>query len=362
MSSSLLKSLMDVGFARDRRADASPLLSGLEKLDDRAAQGDEEGREEREKMKREFQFTEAHAPWSELCALATTRALEPTELERLQLHLESCAACRASLEDYQTMACEGIALVADVLAPFDEDASDLPAWDQEGVQRKLFSDLATIPAPPAIHVVSAKNARGRLPPTRSAGWTRLALVLRAGLAIFLLVAVGLGAYRLGRNGPTPSAARSETLSGRLKHADPDYLASDRDIRELMSARQLSIAAVTDMDATGNRLRPFGRVLYAKGKSLVFYAFDLDPQAEGPRTSIFQAWAREGSDKAQPVSLGMFHVDSEQDRCWVLKADDLKVLAKINSIFVTVEPKGGSPKPTGKPLLYAYLKSEAPNRP
>jgi hypothetical protein len=313
-------------------------------------------------MNREFQFAEAHAPWSELCALATTRALAPTELKHLQLHLESCIACRARLEDYQTMACEGIALVADVLAPFDEDASDLPAWDQEGMQREIVSNLAPIPASLAIHIVSAKNVRSELLLARSAGRRRMALVLGAFLATSLLVVVGLGAYRLGRDSLTPLPGQSETLNGRLEHADTEYPASDRDVRELLSARQLFISDVTDMSVSGDRRRPFGRVFYAKGKSLVFYAFDLDQQAEGPHTSSYQAWAREGSDKTQPVSLGIFHVDGGQSRRWVLMADAPNILAQIKSIFVTVEPEGGSPKPTGKPLFYAYLKSEAPNRP
>jgi hypothetical protein len=140
-----------------------------------------------------------------------------------------------------------------------------------------------------------------------------------------------------------------------------YLAQDRDIRELMGARQLYIADVNDMDATGKPRKPFGRVFYTKGKSLVFYAFDLDQQP-GVREASFQAWAHEGSDRTHPVSLGIFYVDSQANRRWALKTEDPRVLAEINSVFVTVEPKGGSQRPTGKQLLYAYLKSEAPNHP
>jgi anti-sigma-K factor RskA len=141
-----------------------------------------------------------------------------------------------------------------------------------------------------------------------------------------------------------------------------YLASDRDIRELMGARQLYIADVTDMDTNGEPRKPFGRVFYTKGKQLIFYAFDLDQQPGVKQASTFQAWAHEGSDRTRAVSLGIFYVDSEANRRWALKTDDPKVLAQINSVFVTVEPKGGSQKPTTKPLLYAYLKTEAPNHP
>jgi hypothetical protein len=158
------------------------------------------------------------------------------------------------------------------------------------------------------------------------------------------------------------------LNRRLRDAerhvtdDNQYLASDRDIRELMGARQLYIADVTDVDQNGDSRKPFGRVFYTKGKSLIFYAFDLDRQPGLKEVSTFQAWAREGSDNAKPVSLGIFYVDSETSRRWVLKTDDPKVLAQINAVFVTVEPKGGSRKPSGKQLLYAYLRSASPNHP
>src|SRR5207249_7405046 len=51
------------------------------------------------------------------------------------------------------------------------------------------------------------------------------------------------------------------------------LSSDRDIRELMGARDLFIADVFDIDREGRTKQPFGRVFYTKNKSLVFYAFE-----------------------------------------------------------------------------------------
>lgn len=149
--------------------------------------------------------------------------------------------------------------------------------------------------------------------------------------------------------------------GRVKD-DTQYLASDRDIRELMGARQLYIADVMDVAQNGEPRKPFGRVFYTKNKSLIFYAFDLDKQPGLKTASTFQAWAREGSDNAKPVSLGIFYMDSETNRRWVLKTDDPKALAEINAVFVTAEPKGGSQKPTGRQLLYAYLRSVSPNHP
>ena len=36
----------------------------------------------------------------------------------------------------------------------------------------------------------------------------------------------------------------------------------------------------------------------------------------------------------------------------------QTLQQIDAVFVTVEPHGGSEKPSGKPLLFAYLKVNA----
>jgi hypothetical protein len=52
------------------------------------------------------------------------------------------------------------------------------------------------------------------------------------------------------------------------------------------------------------------------------------------------------------------MDSESNRRWVLKINDPKQLAEIDAVFVTIEPRGGSQKPTGKPFLYALLRKEA----
>jgi len=45
----------------------------------------------------------------------------------------------------------------------------------------------------------------------------------------------------------------------------------------MGARKLYIADVFDVDSGSRTKKPFGRVFYTQGKSLIFYAFDLDRQ-------------------------------------------------------------------------------------
>ena len=141
----------------------------------------------------------------------------------------------------------------------------------------------------------------------------------------------------------------------------ELLSHDRDIRELMGARDLYIAEVHDVARDGHTQIPYGRVFYTKGKSLIFYAYDLDRQAELKRASTFQAWGRRGPDREQAINLGVFYEDSAAKKRWILKCEDPKTLAQIDAVFVTVEPNGGSHKPSGKSLLFAYLKID-PNHP
>jgi hypothetical protein len=138
----------------------------------------------------------------------------------------------------------------------------------------------------------------------------------------------------------------------------ELLAHDRDIRELMGARDLYVAEVYDVGGNGETKKPYGRVFYTKGKSLIFYAYDLDQQPGVKNASTFQAWGRRGPDRQQALNLGVFYVDNTSKKRWVLRFDDPTALAQIDAVFVTVEPNGGSHKPSNKPLLFAYLHIDA----
>ena len=141
----------------------------------------------------------------------------------------------------------------------------------------------------------------------------------------------------------------------------ELLAHDRDIRDLMGARKLYVVDVYDVARDGSTQQSYGRVFYTRGKSLIFYAYDLDQEPGVRNASTFQAWGRRGPDKQQSLNLGIFYQDNASKKRWVLKFDDPKALDEIDAVFVTIEPNGGSQKPSGKPLLSAYLQI-APNHP
>jgi hypothetical protein len=126
-------------------------------------------------------------------------------------------------------------------------------------------------------------------------------------------------------------------------------------RDLITARRLHILDVDDTDANGKTRRPFGRIFYTEGQTLLFYAYDLaDPRKLNAKIQFYVWGSREGA--TGPVkSLGMFHSDDAKEGRWRLDFDDPNVLAQINCVFVTAESdKKLVTQPTGKQILFASL--------
>ena len=142
----------------------------------------------------------------------------------------------------------------------------------------------------------------------------------------------------------------------------ELAARGSDVRDLVVARNLHIIDVHDRDGNGKSQRASGRIFYTEGKSLIFYAYDLaDPRRVDAKVSFYVWGERLGAEN--PIrSLGIFHNDDRNDGRWVLTFDDPRVLAQINSVFVTVESsKKAIKEPGGKRILFAFL-GDKPNHP
>jgi len=156
---------------------------------------------------------------------------------------------------------------------------------------------------------------------------------------------------------------SERLNEQAEMLEQDkaLLEASRDVRDLMGACSFHIADVYDVDSKGKNQRAFGRVFYNEGKStLIIFAFDLNDRTAAKRNASFQVWGKRGPAQAPTHSLGLLRIDDQKQNRWVLRFEDQRVLAEIDSVFVTVEPPGGSEKPTGPQFLNAYLDTN-PNR-
>jgi hypothetical protein len=141
--------------------------------------------------------------------------------------------------------------------------------------------------------------------------------------------------------------------------EKELLVAGRDVRELMASRNLHIVDVFDTDPKGKTSPAFGRIFLTEGKSLIFYAYDLnDPRVQSAGYH-YRVWGKREGPSQRARSLGIFYSDDKSQKRWVLQYDDPKVLQEIDSVFVTLESPSGDPaQPKGQKLMYAYLKGQA----
>lgn len=137
------------------------------------------------------------------------------------------------------------------------------------------------------------------------------------------------------------------------------LSAHREIRDLIAARNLHIVDVYDTDGRGHTSRAFGRVFYTEGRSLVFYAYDLNDRHGLSGKYVFSVWGKRDAMPHDVRSLGALSKDSQSQARWVLTVTDPKVLNTIDSVFVTIEPSDKpSKRPSGRPLLTAFFGTPA----
>ncbi len=139
--------------------------------------------------------------------------------------------------------------------------------------------------------------------------------------------------------------------------DQKLLAADRNIRDLLTDRNLRVSYVKDLDPAGERIVD-AHVFYAEGRRLLVYAHETPRGRKSLENFSLQAWGeRSSSLTGSPESLGIFYEDARNDEGWILEFDDPEVLSQIDSVFVTLEPKEGSLKPGDTQLLYSYLTTD-----
>jgi len=119
-------------------------------------------------------------------------------------------------------------------------------------------------------------------------------------------------------------------------------------------RELHVIDVRDTDPNGKPSEAFGRVFLTEGKSLTFYAFDLNEDRAADAKRTFQVWAVPEAGKSSARSLGILHVDAKAQGRWVLRVENPALVQEIGSVFVTAEPSAGGKQPSGEKMLYAYL--------
>jgi hypothetical protein len=155
--------------------------------------------------------------------------------------------------------------------------------------------------------------------------------------------------------------------GQLQDQDEQRAAADQQLAngqlsDLVTARNLHIVDVYDADGAGQRKASFGRVFYVEGKSLLFYAYDLQDTRQARANVVFHVWGGRAGTREVTHSLGILRNQDARQGLWTMTFEDPSVLAEINSVFVTAESANRRDLlPHGKRVLYAYL-GNPPNHP
>ncbi|MEU0336101.1 anti-sigma factor [Streptomyces sp. NPDC006193] len=242
-------------------------------------------------------------------------ALEPGERRRFEKHLASCDRCAAEVRD---LAEDAVRLAWSAAAP-------APAALRERV-------LAAVRTTPQERTPARERAAqlpphvwGAQPPPRRARTARrrpLLVPFATATAAAALVVASLFAVQ---------AHRTE---GRLA-AERDRA---REIAHVLAAPDAR--AASSEDARG---RSIGVIASASGREAVV---TLGGYGAPPRGRVHQLWLMR--PRAQPRSLGLLAADTP------LVARGLDPAS--TSLAVTVEPDGGSARPTGQPIVQLTLKS------
>lgn len=155
-------------------------------------------------------------------------------------------------------------------------------------------------------------------------------------------------------------ARLEKVAGTVPARLPvvERSLGDNEAKDILGARDLHIVDVYDVDNRGRSAGAYGRVYYVNRSLLVFYAFDLSELEKNHRAVAFQAWGFRQPQSTTAESLGLFYLDDARLNRWALRVSDPQLLSRIDTLFVTVEPPGGSHFPKGRRLLMASLAGPA----
>ena len=154
-----------------------------------------------------------HERFHKLCALAQADSLSSGEKLDLERHLKTCAACREIYDQYSAIGRVGVAFLPEAYALTEEALK----WDN----RKAWGDIsAAIRSQRTQQVLPFKTSRMRrgwsLMPSISVG--RLAV---ASLAACLIIALTLGAYRMGQRKNFVSPGLSASLTQREQNPVPE---------------------------------------------------------------------------------------------------------------------------------------------
>lgn len=243
-------------------------------------------------------------------------AVEDKDKKRIEEHLATCHTCSEIVAGYCS--------VADLL-PY-------------------ASPMVEPPADLKYRVLQAALPRARVKQPRASVWQSLVTgfgnLLRspAFAAITLLLVIGLGIWNVSlQNQIAQQLASNQQMSSDMTRE-----------RAMMSTIAYADTQPKRLEATSVAPQAIGRLFAAPElNALALIVYDM-PALDSNR--VYQIWLIDPN--GDRTSGGTFTVDA-QGRSWVYIRSP-KPLSNFQGIGITIEPTGGSPKPTGPKMMGTSL--------
>ena len=253
----------------------------------------------------------AHEQYAEDLALYALGALQAGSCAQLEQHLKTCPACQRELE---TMRGDAAVLALSVAGPTP------PARSRERL-------LSAVGSGQQAHTDVVSGFAMRRP-----WWSYAPVFASLALAVIALLLVQEN---------TNLTKMNEDLSRQVYLAEQQGRKA-REIVGLMTAKDTMHVALV---STGNQPPPHAHTMYQpRTGRLCMMASNLKPLPAG---MTYELWLIPKS--GAPMPAGMFKPDA-QGMAMVMPENPVPAGTDAKSFAVTMEPEGGSPAPTGEPLL------------
>src|SRR5215469_5243380 len=131
------------------------------------------------RFEKKVRDNEQHERYVELCALAATGSLTPSERKELDSHLDNCAECCNSLEEFERVVRIGIPLLAE---DREELAMEETAWSQAESKERVFAQID--------REQQGSDQRHTVRPNPASTWPVSLTYVAAGLICLSLLAAG----------------------------------------------------------------------------------------------------------------------------------------------------------------------------
>ena len=251
-------------------------------------------------------------------------ALTASEAQDFERHVIECSACAEEVMDARAIA-SALSTTVAVNPPARLRGSVLAS-----IAHTPQEQIATVTALPRSETVAADRSSRR----------NRATSLLAAAAVVAAVGFGGWAVQLGQDASDSQQAADVALSQRAK------LASLLTAADVQTAKLASLLTAADVQTVSGRFissDDSGAVVMSEERQMaVLVATGLPKLPEG---KVYEAWTVKGD----PAPAGIFTSD---DSDAVVELSDAAFDA--DSIAVTIEPAGGSPKPTGDAVFDVSL--------